>query len=81
MRSRFKKLRHDLKCRKMKLFLDMQLIQKLRNDQKCMKKVIEDMSGSYEHKSNQGQDHRLASTVPGRMASPLAVGALGSTLP
>ncbi|GJX77986.1 hypothetical protein Tco_0324797 [Tanacetum coccineum] len=38
----------------MKLFQDMQLIQKLRNDQKCMKKVVEDMSGSYEHKSNQG---------------------------
>ncbi|GKA62121.1 hypothetical protein Tco_0761640 [Tanacetum coccineum] len=42
----------------MKLFQDMQLIQKLRNDQKCMKKVVEDMSGSYEHKSDQGRDHR-----------------------
>ncbi|GKA87713.1 retrovirus-related pol polyprotein from transposon TNT 1-94 [Tanacetum coccineum] len=29
----------------MKLFQDMQLIQKLRDDQKCMKKVFEDMSG------------------------------------
>ncbi|GJT89725.1 hypothetical protein Tco_1078570 [Tanacetum coccineum] len=27
------------------VFQDMQLIQKLRNDQKCMKKVVEDMSG------------------------------------
>ncbi|GKD25017.1 hypothetical protein Tco_1231231 [Tanacetum coccineum] len=36
-------LRHDQKCRKMKLFQDMQLIQKLRNDQKCMKKVVEDI--------------------------------------
>ncbi|GJT92802.1 hypothetical protein Tco_1081647 [Tanacetum coccineum] len=35
------------------------LIQKLHDDQKCMKKVVEDMSGSYEYKLNQDQDHRL----------------------
>ncbi|GKA25829.1 hypothetical protein Tco_0711938, partial [Tanacetum coccineum] len=46
MRSRFRRLRHGQKCKKMKLFQDMQLIQKLRDDQKCMKKVVEDMSGS-----------------------------------
>ncbi|GJU28419.1 hypothetical protein Tco_1167040 [Tanacetum coccineum] len=35
----------------------MQLIQKLRDDQKCMKKVVEDMSRSYEWKSNQDREH------------------------
>ncbi|GJW49020.1 hypothetical protein Tco_0080666 [Tanacetum coccineum] len=39
------KLRHDQKCKKMKLSQDMQLIQKLRHDQKRMKKVFEVMSG------------------------------------
>ncbi|GJY25742.1 hypothetical protein Tco_0400468 [Tanacetum coccineum] len=39
------KLRHDQKCKKMKLSQDMQLIQKLRDDQKRMKKVFEVMSG------------------------------------
>ncbi|GJV27133.1 retrovirus-related pol polyprotein from transposon TNT 1-94 [Tanacetum coccineum] len=34
------KLRHDQKCKKMKLSQDMQLIQKLRHDQKRMKKVF-----------------------------------------
>ncbi|GKE47202.1 hypothetical protein Tco_1478460 [Tanacetum coccineum] len=37
----------------MKLFQDMQLIQKLRDDQKRMKKVFKDMSRSYKRKSNQ----------------------------
>nr|GEW34952.1 hypothetical protein [Tanacetum cinerariifolium] len=41
------------KCKKMKLSQDMQLFQKLRDDQKRMKKVFEVMSGSYEQKSNQ----------------------------
>ncbi|GKB60386.1 hypothetical protein Tco_0916572 [Tanacetum coccineum] len=40
----------------MKLLQYMQLIQKLRDDQKCMNKVYEDMSGSYEQKSCQGRD-------------------------
>ncbi|GJU29785.1 ALP1-like protein [Tanacetum coccineum] len=40
------KLRHDQKCKKMKLSQDMQLIQKLHHDQKRMKKVFEVMSGS-----------------------------------
>ncbi|GKD08305.1 hypothetical protein Tco_1187990 [Tanacetum coccineum] len=39
------KLRHDQKYKNMKLSQDMQLIQKLRNDQKRMKKVFEVMSG------------------------------------
>ncbi|GJS50917.1 hypothetical protein Tco_0624279 [Tanacetum coccineum] len=43
----------------MKLFQGMQLIQKLRDDQKRMKKAFEDVSGSYEQKSNQDRDHRL----------------------
>ncbi|GKA13860.1 hypothetical protein Tco_0693506 [Tanacetum coccineum] len=34
-------LRLDQKCKKMKLSQDMQLIQKLRDDQNCMKKVFE----------------------------------------
>ncbi|GJT26379.1 putative reverse transcriptase domain-containing protein [Tanacetum coccineum] len=34
------KLRHDQKCKNMKRSQDMQLIQKLRNDQKRMKKVL-----------------------------------------
>ncbi|GJV26871.1 putative ribonuclease H-like domain-containing protein [Tanacetum coccineum] len=38
-------LRHDQKCKNMKHSQDMQLIQKLRDDQKCMKKVFEVMSG------------------------------------
>ncbi|GJX58697.1 hypothetical protein Tco_0290087 [Tanacetum coccineum] len=38
-------LRHDQKCKNMKHSQDMQLIQKLRNDQKRMKKVFEVMSG------------------------------------
>ncbi|GJT85536.1 hypothetical protein Tco_1067253 [Tanacetum coccineum] len=46
------------KCKKVKLLQDMQLIQRLRDDQKCMKKVFKDMSGSYEQKSNQDRDHR-----------------------
>ncbi|GJX74947.1 hypothetical protein Tco_0313542 [Tanacetum coccineum] len=58
MRSRFRRLRHDQECKKMKLLQDMQLIQKLHDDQKRMKKVFEDMSGSYEQKSNQDRDHR-----------------------
>ncbi|GKA61225.1 hypothetical protein Tco_0760632 [Tanacetum coccineum] len=33
------------KCKNMKHSQDMQLIQKLRDDQKCMKKVFEVMSG------------------------------------
>ncbi|GJX09398.1 hypothetical protein Tco_0199257 [Tanacetum coccineum] len=41
------KLRHDQKCKNMKRSQDMQLIQKLRDDQKRMKKVFEVMSGSY----------------------------------
>ncbi|GKD00291.1 putative reverse transcriptase domain-containing protein [Tanacetum coccineum] len=41
------KLRHDQKCKKMKRSQDMQLIQKLRDDQKRMKKVFEVMSGSF----------------------------------
>ncbi|GJZ49419.1 hypothetical protein Tco_0603609 [Tanacetum coccineum] len=53
-----KKLQHDQKWKKMKLFQDMQLIQKLRDDQKRMKKVFEVMSGSYERKSNQERDLR-----------------------
>ncbi|GKE48026.1 hypothetical protein Tco_1479284, partial [Tanacetum coccineum] len=36
------------KFKKMKLLQDMQLIQKLRDDQKCIKKVVKDMSSSYE---------------------------------
>ncbi|GJT78349.1 hypothetical protein Tco_1045074 [Tanacetum coccineum] len=44
--------------RKMKLFQDMQLIQKLRDDQKRVKKVFEDMSGSYVQKSNKDRDLR-----------------------
>ncbi|GJW92537.1 hypothetical protein Tco_0170090 [Tanacetum coccineum] len=44
MRSRFRKLRHDQEYKKMKLLQDMQLISKLRDDRKCMKKVFEDMS-------------------------------------
>ncbi|GJW18961.1 reverse transcriptase domain-containing protein [Tanacetum coccineum] len=47
------KLRHDQKCMKMKLSQDMQLIQKLRDDQKRMKKVFEVMPRSYVQKSNQ----------------------------
>ncbi|GJZ62626.1 hypothetical protein Tco_0618763, partial [Tanacetum coccineum] len=47
------KLRHDQKCKNMKLSQDMQLIQKLRDDQKRMKKVFKVMSGSYVQKSNQ----------------------------
>ncbi|GJY76068.1 hypothetical protein Tco_0481184 [Tanacetum coccineum] len=43
----------------MKLSQDMHLIQKLRDDQKCMKKAFEDVLGSYEQKSNQGRDHRF----------------------
>nr|GEY31516.1 putative reverse transcriptase domain-containing protein [Tanacetum cinerariifolium] len=43
----------EKKCKKIKLSQDMQLIQKLRDDQKRMKKVFEVMSGSYEQKSNQ----------------------------
>ncbi|GJW32192.1 hypothetical protein Tco_0052224 [Tanacetum coccineum] len=39
------KLRHDQKCKNMKRPQDMQLIQKLRDDQKRMKKVFEAMSG------------------------------------
>ncbi|GJR88113.1 hypothetical protein Tco_0212124 [Tanacetum coccineum] len=39
------KLRHDQKCKNLKLSSDMQLIQKLRDDQKRMKKVFEVMSG------------------------------------
>ncbi|GJX50544.1 putative reverse transcriptase domain-containing protein [Tanacetum coccineum] len=39
------KLRHDQKCKNMKHSQDMQLIQKLRDDQKRMKKVFEVMSG------------------------------------
>ncbi|GKE02416.1 hypothetical protein Tco_1390399, partial [Tanacetum coccineum] len=39
------KLRHDQKCKNMKRSQDMQLIQKLRDDQKRMKKVFEVMSG------------------------------------
>nr|GEU50124.1 RNA-directed DNA polymerase [Tanacetum cinerariifolium] len=46
------------KRKKMKLFQDMQLIRKLRNDQKRIKKVFEDMLGSYEQKFNQNWDHR-----------------------
>ncbi|GJS23190.1 hypothetical protein Tco_0451822 [Tanacetum coccineum] len=38
-------LRHDQKCKNMKRSQDMQLIQKLRDDQKRMKKVFEVMSG------------------------------------
>ncbi|GKD55355.1 hypothetical protein Tco_1288742, partial [Tanacetum coccineum] len=38
-------LRHDQKCKNMKHSQDMQLIQKLRDDQKRMKKVFEVMSG------------------------------------
>ncbi|GKD78424.1 hypothetical protein Tco_1341045 [Tanacetum coccineum] len=45
MRSRFRRLRHDQKCKKMMRFQGMQLIQKLRDDQKCMKKFFEDMLG------------------------------------
>ncbi|GJS72578.1 hypothetical protein Tco_0705419 [Tanacetum coccineum] len=44
------KLRHDQKCKNMKLSQDMQLIQKLRDDQKRMKKVFEVMSGTEEIK-------------------------------
>nr|GEV87723.1 hypothetical protein [Tanacetum cinerariifolium] len=47
------KLRHDQKWKKMKLFQGMQLIRKLQDDQKRMKKVFEVMSGSYVQKSNQ----------------------------
>ncbi|GJS57196.1 hypothetical protein Tco_0651980, partial [Tanacetum coccineum] len=46
------KLRHDQKCKKIKLSQDMQLIQKLRDDQKRMKKAFEDMSGSYDFLEN-----------------------------
>ncbi|GKD39058.1 hypothetical protein Tco_1259265, partial [Tanacetum coccineum] len=56
MRSKFRRPRHDQKCKKIKLFQGMQLIQKLRDDEKRMKKVYEDMSGSYEQKSCQGRD-------------------------
>nr|GFA42029.1 hypothetical protein [Tanacetum cinerariifolium] len=44
---------HDQKWKKMKFLQDMQLIHKLRDDQKRMKKVVEDMSRSYVQKSNQ----------------------------
>ncbi|GKA61895.1 transcription factor GTE4-like protein isoform X1 [Tanacetum coccineum] len=37
----------------------MQLIQKLRDDQKRIKKAFEDVSRSYEQKSNQDRDHRF----------------------
>ncbi|GJY00385.1 reverse transcriptase domain-containing protein [Tanacetum coccineum] len=47
------KLRHDQKCKNMKRSQDMQLIQKLRDDQKRMKKVFEVMPRSYVQKSNQ----------------------------
>ncbi|GJZ97506.1 retrotransposon protein, putative, ty1-copia subclass [Tanacetum coccineum] len=69
MRSRFRKLRHDQKCKKMKLFQDMQLLKKLRDDQKRMKKDFENMSGSYEHKSNQDQDHSVYFGVVASRAS------------
>ncbi|GKD07523.1 hypothetical protein Tco_1187208 [Tanacetum coccineum] len=46
------------KWKKMKLFQDMQLNQKLRDDQKIMKKSFEDVSGSYVQKSNQDRDLR-----------------------
>ncbi|GJU67039.1 hypothetical protein Tco_1253298 [Tanacetum coccineum] len=58
IRFRFRRLRHDQKCKKRKLSQDMQLTQKLRDDQKRMKKVVEGMSRSYEQKSNQNRDHR-----------------------
>ncbi|GJR08634.1 hypothetical protein Tco_0791286 [Tanacetum coccineum] len=45
MRSIFRRLRHDQKCKKRKLSQDMQLTQKLRDDQKHMKKSFEDVSG------------------------------------
>ncbi|GKG45712.1 hypothetical protein Tco_0498158, partial [Tanacetum coccineum] len=54
----FRRLRHDQKCKKRKLSQDMQLTQKLRDDQKRMKKSFEDVSGRYEKKSNQDRDHR-----------------------
>ncbi|GJZ00136.1 hypothetical protein Tco_0517565 [Tanacetum coccineum] len=44
-------LRHDQKCKNMKRSQDMQLIQKLRDNQKRMKKVFEVMSGSYVQKN------------------------------
>nr|GEW54564.1 retrovirus-related Pol polyprotein from transposon TNT 1-94 [Tanacetum cinerariifolium] len=47
-----KKLQHEQKCKKMKLFQDMLLIHKLRDGQKCMKKLFEDVSGSYVKKFN-----------------------------
>ncbi|GKA07960.1 hypothetical protein Tco_0687291 [Tanacetum coccineum] len=46
MSSRFRKLRHDQKCKKIKLSQDMQLIHKLRGDQKRMKKAFKDVSRS-----------------------------------
>nr|GEV42783.1 putative ribonuclease H-like domain-containing protein [Tanacetum cinerariifolium] len=53
MRTYPDKLRHNQKCKKIKLSQDMQLIQKLRDDQKRMKTVFKVMSGSYEQISNQ----------------------------
>ncbi|GKD38442.1 hypothetical protein Tco_1258649 [Tanacetum coccineum] len=46
MRSRFRRLQHDQKCKKRKLSQDMQLTQKLRDDHKRMNKAFEDVSGS-----------------------------------
>ncbi|GJS56039.1 hypothetical protein Tco_0629401 [Tanacetum coccineum] len=54
----FPTLERALRPRLRRLYDSRRLIQKLCNDQKCMKKVVEDMSGSYEHKSNQCRDHR-----------------------
>nr|GEU67524.1 hypothetical protein [Tanacetum cinerariifolium] len=56
------------KWKKMKLFQGMQLIQKLRDDQKRMKKVFEVMSGSYVKKSNQNQGAQSSPEVDIRVA-------------
>ncbi|GJR57826.1 hypothetical protein Tco_1499988 [Tanacetum coccineum] len=47
----------------MKLSQDIQLIQKLRDDQKRIKEVFEVMSRSYEQKSNQDRNHRVWKSV------------------
>ncbi|GJW08928.1 ribonuclease H-like domain-containing protein [Tanacetum coccineum] len=52
-------VRRDKVCTlRLECFLSMQLIQKLRDDEKRMKKAFEDVSGSFEQKSNQDRDHR-----------------------
>ncbi|GJV59832.1 reverse transcriptase domain, reverse transcriptase zinc-binding domain protein [Tanacetum coccineum] len=56
MRSKFKRLQHDQKCKKRKLSQGMQLIQKLQDDHKRMQKAFEDVSGAdFDRKNGQDQ--------------------------